>query len=235
MADIPNNSNDIDSISKNSLTILNEPTVEEVDRVFIRKTIEFINTLPGADKDSILVQTNTSFPSRYVLKICNLPNMTLNDFESIKTLAPRLRCITMSLKENWLKIDMWKNGATSRKIKRKLSLNTKRTWNLKSIGSQDHGMLKRLLDGFSNLPSLPCQFHVDVVNDPPNYYYLDIVSNDIVNEKEVGEFKHTFRAFVKKVVFNFPVGSIKVTVEKASASTEAAVGKRRHVVFKRSN
>lgn len=233
MVDISSDSDDIDSITETGVKILNEPTVEEVDRTFMRKTIEFIQTLPGSNKDTMKVQTNTSFPSRYVLMISNLPEMKLSDFESIKTLAPRLRSIKISLKQNWIKIDMWKHGATIRKIKRKLSMSTKRSWNLKTIGKQDHGMLKRILNGFSNLPSLPCQFHLDVVNEPPNYYHLHVTSNDIIDLKEMQDFKHEFRAFVKHIKFNFPSGLVKLTVERASASTTAAVGKRRHLVYKR--
>ena len=233
MVDISSDSDDIDSITETGVKILNEPTVEEVDRTFMRKTIEFIQTLPGSNKDTMKVQTNTSFPSRYVLMISNLPEMKLSDFESIKTLAPRLRSIKISLKQNWIKIDMWKHGATIRKIKRKLSMSTKRSWNLKTIGKQDHSMLKRILNGFSNLPSLPCQFHLDVVNEPPNYYHLHVTSNDIIDLKEMQDFKHEFRAFVKHIKFNFPSGLVKLTVERASASTTAAVGKRRHLVYKR--
>ena len=233
MVDISSDSDDIDSITETGVKILNEPTVEEVDRTFMRKTIEFIQTLPGSNKDTMKVQTNTSFPSRYVLMISNLPEMKLSDFESIKTLAPRLRSIKISLKQNWIKIDMWKHGATIRKIKRKLSMSTKRSWNLKTIGKQDHGMLKRILNGFSNLPSLPCQFHLDVVNEPPNYYHLHVTSNDIIDLKEMQDFKHEFRAFVKHIKFNFPSGLVKLTVARASASTTAAVGKRRHLVYKR--
>ena len=94
-------------------------------------------------------------------------------------------------------------------------------------------MLKRILNGFSNLPSLPCQFHLDVVNEPPNYYHLHVTSNDIIDLKEMQDFKHEFRAFVKHIKFNFPSGLVKLTVERASASTTAAVGKRRHLVYKR--
>lgn len=235
MVDISTGSLDSDSDTEISVKLLNEPTVEEIDRTFIRKTIEFIQTLPGCNKENMIVQTNTSFPSRYVLMISNLPEMKLSDFASIKTLAPRLRSIKISLKNNWVKIDMWKHGATIRKPKRKLNSNTTRLWNLKTIGKQDHHMLKRILNGFSNLPSLPCQFHLDVVNEPPNYYHLNITSNDIINVDEIVDFKHEFRAFVKKLYFNFPKTLVKITIERASAATDAAVGKRRHLVYKRTN
>ena len=44
MVDISSDSDDIDSITETGVKILNEPTVEEVDRTFMRKTIEFIQT-----------------------------------------------------------------------------------------------------------------------------------------------------------------------------------------------
>jgi len=232
MDSLSESSDDSNSNAVLPVKILNEPTVEEVDRIFIRKAVEFIRTLPGANSDDIKVQTNTSFPSRYVLMVSNLPKMKISDFESLRTLAPRLRGIKLSMKDNWLKMDVWKHGANIRKSKRKLAFNEKREWNLKTIGKQDHGMLKRILNGFSNLASFPCQFHVDVVNQPPNYYYLDITSNDIIDLADVDHFKHDFRAFVKDVQFNFSIGSLRLFVERASASTEAAVGKRRRVVFK---
>ena len=232
MGDLSLYSDYSDASVAGGVTILNEPTVEEIDRTFIRKAIEFIRTLPGANKDEISVQTNTSFPSRYVLKISNLPSMHLKDFDSLKTLAPRLRLIQVSLKENWIKIDMWKSGASARKTKRKFRPSTNRKWNLKSIGKQDHEMLKRVLNGFSNLPSCPCQFQVDVTDEPPTYYHLDIVSSDVINQKEVYDFQREFRAFVKNITFHFPSSSLRVTVEKASATAPAE--KRRRLVFKRS-
>ena len=236
MADLSDSIEHSNSISEVPVKIINEPTVEAEDRTFIRKTIEFIQTLPGANKDKMVVQTNTSFPSRYVLMVSNLPEMNLSDFDSIKTLAPRLRSIKLSLKDNWIKVDMWKHGATTRKAKRKVTSNASRPWNLKTIGKQDHEMLKRILNGFSNLPSLPCQFHLDVVSEPPNYYYLHITSNDTINIQEISDFNHEYRAFVKNIQFNYPNGTIKLKIERASASTSEVVSnKRRHLVYKRSN
>lgn len=125
---------------------------------------------------------------------------------------------------------MWKSGATIRKRKRKFRPTTKRKWNLKSIRKQDQEMLKRVLEGFSNLPSCPCQFHVDVTDEPPTYFHLDIESQDTLVEEEIDTFRKSFRAFVKEVIFYFASGSVRVTVEKAAASIPE---KRRRFVFKR--
>lgn len=232
MAHVPDDSSDSNDVTEIPLELVSQPTVEEVDRVFIRKTVEYLQTLPGANSEQLKVQTNTTFPSRYVLMVSNLPSMKLVDFESIKTLAPRLRQISMSLKDNWMKIDMWKQGAQTRKPKRKFQSDTDREWNLDSIGANDQKMLKKILDGFSNLPSFPCQFHVNVKNQPPDYYLIDIVSNDIVLLDDVDGFKHTFRAFVKGIVFNFAANTVQMTIERPSASTTSE--KRRVVVYKRS-
>lgn len=212
-----------------SVELSNQPTVEQEDRNFIQKVIEHIRTLPG-DGDSIKVQTNTKFPSRYVLKISNVPTMKYEDFITIQTLAPRLRGMFVSMKDNYIKIDMWKHGANKKKPKRKYHAPSTREWNFKTIPKTDTAMLQRILDSLTSLPSLPCQFHVDIESKPPNYYYLDIVSNDLLNMAELKEFKHTHRAFVKEVEFNFPSNTIRLEIEKASALTEAAVSGRRQVV-----
>lgn len=190
--------------------------------------------MPGATGGELQVQTNTNFPSRYVLMLKNLPPIMFKDFETIKTLAPRLRKLMVSLKGNWLKVDMWKNGAKTKKLKRKMASVTKRAWNLKSINATDKPMLERILNGLSNLPSIPCQFHVSVKPQPPNYYLIDITSNDQLNIEEVASFKHDYRAFVKEITFNFPQNNMRLKIEKASADTAAAVGHRRIVtVYKR--
>lgn len=237
MAEIPHTSNNSDDGSESPLEMVSQPTVEEVDRNFIRKTIEYVQTLPGANKDRIKVQTNTTFPSRYVLMLCNLPAISIADFDSIKTLAPHLRDISISLKDDWLKIDVWKQGArptdSNQRKKRKYEdgIST-REWNLATIGSQDQKMLTRILDDISNLPTFPCQFHVDVKNEPPDHYFIDIISNDIIQLSQLEEFKNTFRAFVKNIVFNFSSNSLRLEIERASASVDN-VSKRRLVTYKR--
>jgi hypothetical protein len=229
MAQISFDTDSTGSDSPVSLELANQPTVEQEDRNFIAKVIEHIRTLPG-DTEKLKVQTNTKFPSRYVLMLTNLPAMKYEDFITIQTLAPRLRNISVSLKDKYIKIDMWKNGAAQKKTKRKFHAATTRKWNLKTIPKTDKNMLERILDGLTSMPSLPCQFHVDVESKPPNYYYLNVITNDIMAMKELIDFKHTHRAFVKEIDFLFPSNTIRFEIEKASALTEAAVGQRRQVV-----
>ena len=234
MAEISIDTSSIGDSTTDSLEMVTQPTVEQEDRNFIQKVINHVQSMPGATREDLQVQTNTGFPSRYVLMLKNLPAISFKDFETIKTLAPRLRKLMISLKGNWLKVDMWKNGAKQKKMKRKHASATKRIWNLKSINVNDKPMLERILNGMSNLPSLPCQFHVTVRAQPPNYYYIDITSNDQLNIEEMALFKHEFRAFVKEITFNFPQNNMRLKIEKASADTAAAVGTRRIVtVYKR--
>jgi hypothetical protein len=234
MVDVPDTTDGSDTVVEAPLEMVTQPTVEDVDRVFIRKTVEYIQTLPGADKNNIKIQTNTSFPSRYVLMISNLPNMSLLEFKCIKTLAPQLREILLSLKDNWIKIDVWKQGAVARKTKRKLADTTNRDWNLKTITAQDQRMLKQVLNGFANLPTFPCQFHADVTNEPPDHYSIDVITNDIVHLEELEHFKSNFRSFVKEITFVFSSNMLKLKIERASASSESGIGKRKMVVYKRS-
>jgi hypothetical protein len=219
MAQIPYNTGVIESNTQVSLEISNQPTVEQEDINFIKKVVEHINTLPGTT-DSLKVQTNTGFPSRYVLMISNLPKITLEDLLTIETLAPRLRSMSLSLKNNYIKIDMWKNKAKQRKTKRKIARLSNNKWNFKSINKKDIPMLERILDSISNLSCFPCQFHTVIKSEPPNYYHIDITTNDTADAKEIKDFKHQHRAFVKHIFFNFPQSSIRLEVEKASANTE---------------
>ena len=103
MAEIPYNTGVIESNTSVSLEISNQPTVEQEDINFIKKVVEHINTLPGTT-DSLKIQTNTGFPSRYVLMISNLPKISLEDLLTIETLAPRLRSMSLSLKNNYIKM-----------------------------------------------------------------------------------------------------------------------------------
>jgi len=212
-----------------------QPTVEQEDRNFITKVVNFIQTLPNVDTDRLTVQTNTAPPSRYVLLLKNLPQMEDKDFQTIVTLAPRLRGLWVSLKNNLVKIDMWKNGAKQRKMKRKHNAQGTRKWNLKGVNKKDVPMVERLLDGLSNLPSMPCQFHVTIKSEPPNYYWIDVISNDTISLEDVKNYKHDNRAFIKSISFNFPHSVIRLKVERATADTEAAVGRRQVVVYKKQN
>lgn len=232
MADLSNNSRESNNVSEVPLEMVNQPTVEEVDRIFIRKTVEYIQTLPGAIRDKIKIQTNTQYPSRYILMVSNIPDINLCDFKTIKTLAPQLRQISLSLKENWIKIDAWKQGANVRKIKRKNADHVARQWNLKAISKQDTKMLSEILDAFANLPTFPCQFHAEVANNPPNHYSITIVSNDVVHLDQVDDFKSEFRAFVKQISFEFSSNTIRLTLERASAPSSYNE-KRKLVVYKR--
>ena len=234
MAQISSNNDSPDDGAEFPLEMVTQPTVEQEDRNFIAKVVEFIQTLPACDKERLVVQTNTSFPSRYVLVLKKLPTLKDDDFQTIVTLAPRLRNMEVSMKQGYIKIDMWKYGAKQRKRKRKIIAPIKRKWNLKTIPETDTPMLKRILSGLANLPSMPCQFHVNVKPEPPDYYFIDVISNDIINLEELKDFKVKFRAFVKTIEFNFPQNSIRLTVERATADTTAAVGNRRLVtVYKR--
>lgn len=219
-----------------SVEFSSAPTVEQADINFIKKTIEHIQTLPGAQTDKLKIQTNTGFPSRYVLMISNLPIVNLNDILTIETLAPQMRSMKASLNKNYIKIDMWKKNALIRKQKRKYNEPVKRKWNFKTINKEDIEMLTRILDNLSNISSLPCQFHTAVKPDPPNYYNIDITTNDTVDLKEIIEFKNKHRAFIKDIKFDFPKSIISLKIEKASANTDLITNKRRILtVYKKNN
>lgn len=236
MAEISSNFSIPEHSTAVSVEFSSAPTVEQADINFIKKVIEHIQTLPGTESDKIKVQTNTGFPSRYVLMISNLPIISFNDILTIETLAPQLRNIKASLKRNFLKIDMWKKNASIRKTKRKFTEPVKRTWNFKSINKEDIPMLTRILDSLSNISSLPCQFHTTIKPNPPNYYHIDITSNDTIDLKEIIEFKNKHRAFVKDIKFDFPKSMFSLDIEKASANTDFNMGKRRILtVYKKNN
>ncbi len=233
MAEISVDNGSSSSDPETTLVMETQPTVEQEDRNFISKVVQFIQTLPNVDVERLKVQTNTTPPSRYVLMLKNLPQMDEKDFQTIVTLAPRLRGLWVSLKNNMVKIDIWKNGAKQRKIKRKYVQNSSRKWNLKGVNKKDTSMVERLLDGLANLPSMPCQFHVTIKSEPPNYYWIDVVSNDTISLEDVKNYKHDHRAFIKSISFNFPHSVIRLKVERATADTEAAVGRRTVVVYKK--
>ena len=233
MAEISIDTSGSGSDTETPLVMETQPTVEQEDRNFIAKVVNFIQTLPNVDTERLTVQTNTTPPSRYVLMLKNLPQMDEKDFQTIVTLAPRLRGLWVSLKNNMVNIDMWKNGAKQRKVKRKFSQGGTRTWNLKSVNKTDVTMVERLLDGLSNLPSMPCQFHVSIKSEPPNYYWIDVISNDTISLEDVKNYKHDHRAFIKSISFNFPHSVIRLKVERATAKTDAAVGRRTVVVYKK--
>ncbi len=233
MAEISVDTSGSSSDPETPLVMETQPTVEQEDRNFISKVVQFVQTLPNVDVERLKVQTNTTPPSRYVLLLKNLPQMDEKDFQTIVTLAPRLRGLWVSLKNNQIKIDIWKNGAKQRKIKRKHVQNSSRKWNLKGVNKKDTAMVERLLDGLANLPSMPCQFHVTIKSEPPNYYWIDVVSNDTISLEDVKDYKHDHRAFIKSISFNFPHSVIRLKVERATADTEAAVGRRTVVVYKK--
>lgn len=236
MAEISSNSSLPEHSSAVSVEFSSAPTVEQADINFIKKVIEHIQTLPGVETDKLKIQTNTGFPSRYVLMISNLPVVNFNDILTIETLAPQMRSMKASLHKNYLKIDMWKKNASIRKQKRKHTEPVKREWNFKSINKEDIPMLTRLLDNLSNIPSLPCQFHTVITPNPPNYYEINITTNDTVDLKEIIEFKNKHRAFVKDITFDFPKTIICLKIEKASANTDFNTGKRRILtVYKKNN
>ena len=135
MAEISIDTSGSSSDPETPLVMETQPTVEQEDRNFISKVVSFVQTLPNVDVERLTVQTNTTPPSRYVLLLKNLPQMDEKDFQTIVTLAPRLRGLWVSLKNNQVKIDIWKNGAKQRKIKRKHSQHSTRTWNLKGVNN----------------------------------------------------------------------------------------------------
>lgn len=236
MAEISSNYSLPEHSSSVSVEFSSAPTVEQADINFIKKVIEHIQTLPGAETEKLKIQTNTGFPSRYVLMISNLPIVNFNDIITIETLAPQMRSMKASLNKNYLKIDMWKKNASIRKQKRKYTEPVKREWNFKSINKEDISMLTRILDNLSNISSLPCQFHTVITPKPPNYYEINITTNDTVDLKEIIEFKNKHRAFVKEIKFDFPKSIISLKIEKASANTDFNAGKRRILtVYKKNN
>ena len=75
MAEISIDTSSSGNEPETTLVMETQPTVEQEDRNFISKVVQFVQTLPNVDVDRLKVQTNTTPPSRYVLMLKNLPQM----------------------------------------------------------------------------------------------------------------------------------------------------------------
>ena len=84
MAEISIDTSSTGGDATDSLEMVTQPTVESEDRNFIQKVIAHIQSMPGATGGELQVQTNTNFPSRYVLMLKNLPPIMFKDFETFE-------------------------------------------------------------------------------------------------------------------------------------------------------
>ena len=214
--------------------VIEEPAQLELnEQTFLNRLVEFISTIKGINKEKLKIQSNNRFPSKNIYIIKNLPTISMEDLGHIEMLHTNLKSINIFVQQKTIKIEIWKE--TNRKRKHDddndLEIQTTGSWNLKEVSKEDKKIIENVLNGFSNMSTIECQFHADIISEPPNYYYIHIIPRDNINYKETKQLIYKFRSFIKTLTFNFEQNTIIIKIRRLRATMALEYKNKR--VFKK--
>lgn len=198
--------------------------MEREDRLYIEKVVAFLHSLEGAQKSKMSVMTNTRLPTRFMCVVNNLPPITMRELEHISALTNNLKSMHIDLQQSKLTLEAWKTHANKRKKRARspsptsgFMFKSSEDWDLSAIHIEDRNTAKRVIEAIGNMPQLDCQFQVTVESKPPTCYELNLKIRDVMSYAVFRAFHREFRAFVGKIIFDFPQKVVRVTVKRMHA------------------
>jgi len=176
------------------------------ESAFIEKTLHYISSIHGAVANKLILSTNTKFPTRYILLIRGLPNMSMEDFEQIRLMNENIRSIQVNMTDETIQIDVWRMGQGEPKKKKRKRTNECiiSAYDLSSVDNRDRKCLSRLLMQLNALEEIECQFDIQVDTSQPEFYRLDL---SIFDQIKIGSLRlvlHECRSFCRTFEFDFP-------------------------------
>lgn len=198
--------------------------MEREDSLFIEKMVAFLHSLEGAQKSKMSVMTNTRLPTRFMCVVSNLPPINMRELEHIAALTNNLKSIKMDLQQSKMTLEVFKTHATKRKKRARspsptsgFPFHTSDEWDLTAIHAEDQNTARRVIQAVGSMPEIECQFQVSVESKPPTYYELSLKIRDILDYGVFRAFRREFRAFVGKIIFDFPQKVVRITIKRMHA------------------
>jgi len=189
------------------------------ESAFIEKTLHYISSIHGAVANKLVLSTNTKFPTRYIILIRGLPNMSMEDFDHIRLMNENIRSIQINMTDETIQIDVWRLGQTeSKKKKRKRAKECiVSAYDLSSVDKRDRRCLGRLLMQLNTLEEIECQFDMQVDTSQPEFYRLDLSILDQIKISSLKIVLHDCRSFCRTFEFDFPHKIIRAKCLRLSA------------------
>jgi len=193
------------SVTDRIVRVKKTVALQESEKAFIEKTLHYISEIRGAVKTDLVLSTNTRYPTRYIVMIRGLPLMTLQDFQNIRDLNDHIRSITVCMTEEFIKIDVWRQGKiVKRKRKREHSKEINVMYDLSSTDKRDRKCLTKLLLRFNKMEDIECQFDMRIDTSTPEYYVLELHVMDSIRLTPLESVLYECRSFCNGFEFDFP-------------------------------
>jgi len=207
------------SVSDRVVRVKKPVALQPEESAFIEKTLHYISSIHGAVANKLVLSTNTKFPTRYIILIRGLPNMSMEDFDHIRLMNENIRSIQINMTDETIQIDVWRLGQTeSKKKKRKRAKECiVSAYDLSSVDKRDRRCLGRLLMQLNTLEEIECQFDMQVDTSQPEFYRLDLSILDQIKISSLKIVLHDCRSFCRTFEFDFPHKIIRAKCLRLSA------------------
>ena len=106
------------SISDRVVRVKKPVALQPEESAFIEKTLHYISSIHGAVANKLILSTNTKFPTRYIIMIRGLPNMSMEDFDHIRLMNENIRSIQVNMTNETIQIDVWRLGPLRHELHR---------------------------------------------------------------------------------------------------------------------
>ena len=194
--------------------------MDSEDSAFIQRVIKYVATLDKNNEKNMQVHSNTRLPRRFLFTIKKIPVVSIDELYKIECMNTNLKEMEIDLYNGFVKVDVWRKKCSERgKRKRSssprdLSQHRSGSWDLEGLREEDRKACRGILDSITEMPSIMCQFKVDIEEDPPDHYILKLYIKDTVMYSNFKSLKLDYRAFIDSIEFNFHEKSILIIVKR---------------------
>ena len=192
-------------------------TFAEQDRRFLEEMVKIISTIDGSSK--MHIRTN-QLPSRIKCIVNEPPELSMSEIKQIELMNARIIDMEMNIQDKTFFVEVWKCGHHVRKKR-------KRDGGEEYLGDvpkrykfdcqkEDRPVIENIIKCLLGMDQYLCEFDV-IVKQEELYYDMRIKNIEPVKYSFIKHLNTTYRAFIKKISFDFPNSTLKIEVRRNDA------------------
>lgn len=180
------------------------------DRLYIKTCSEYIAGLDGMLVDELERRTNSNYPSRFIVKWLNIPQIRLDDWKHMINKNTNVRTSFIHFTRGELVIDCWKNNKKPKKRSREPD--TKQHtfhWDLKDVAAPHKKKMSTFLTDIGNMLECQCNATIEHKQD---VYECSITLYEPLHYQAFQDIQQKHKDIVQDIVIKIPKNNIVITI-----------------------
>lgn len=180
------------------------------DKQYVDYCSKVVTALEGMVIDDLERRTSSNYPSRFIVKWINIPQITFQEWKTLIDKNSNVKDSFIHFRRNEMVIDCWKENKRPKKRSRDPEIqDNKTTWDLKDVDMPHKNKIKKICNAFGQMLTCQCACSIQKIND---FYQCNFTVFEAIHYESFANFYRKNRTQITKIVIKIPKDQIIIHI-----------------------